>query len=373
MNKLAHNWYTIENAEEIDSPALVIFPERVKENIRMLKSMIGDPERLRPHVKTHKTKQVIQLMIEAGIHKFKCATIAEGEMLGMCKAKDALLAYQPTGPKLSRFVELINTYKETKFSCLTDNIDSAKSISEIALRNSLVISIYIDINIGMNRTGIAPGNSAIQLFNEVNGLEGIQVLGLHAYDGHIKRADLQERTQACNVAFAPVELMIENLRKQGFDKLQVIAGGSPTYSIHAKRENVNCSPGTFVYWDKGYQDTVPEQSFLPAALVVTRIISIPDKDKLCLDLGYKSISSENDLNQRAYFLNAPDLKIIMQSEEHMVVETAEGHSWKIGDMLYVLPFHICPTCALYDSASIIEDRQWTGFWKIVARDRKITI
>src|SRR4051794_13262142 len=111
-------WYAIQNVNEIDSPALVVYLERVKENIRLLKSMIGDVLRLRPHVKTHKTAEAAMLLLHEGVKKFKCATIAEAEMLGHINAPDVLLAYQPVGPKVARFISLLKKYADTRFSCL---------------------------------------------------------------------------------------------------------------------------------------------------------------------------------------------------------------------------------------------------------------
>src|SRR5437764_4717326 len=95
----AAHWYKIKNIDEIDTPALVVYPERVRENIRQLKKMSRNTASLRPHVKTHKTIEASRMLLEEGISKFKCATIAEAEMLGMAGAPDVLLAYQPTGPK----------------------------------------------------------------------------------------------------------------------------------------------------------------------------------------------------------------------------------------------------------------------------------
>src|SRR5688572_18432302 len=152
-----NTWYHINNIDLIDSPALVIYPARVQENIRILKSMVDDTQQLRPHVKTHKTKEATLLLMEQGIHKFKCATIAEAEMLAMCKAKDVLLAYQPVGPKLSRFMGLIKKYPFTKFSCLVDNHSTAEEISAAGVTYGLHIPVYVDLNVGMNRTGIIPG------------------------------------------------------------------------------------------------------------------------------------------------------------------------------------------------------------------------
>jgi D-serine deaminase-like pyridoxal phosphate-dependent protein len=99
------NWYEIKNIESIDSPALVVYKERVRENIRRLKSM-KDVAHLRPHVKTNKIAEVCNMMLDEGITKFKCATIAEAEMLGMIDAPDVLLAYQPVGPKVNRLLQV---------------------------------------------------------------------------------------------------------------------------------------------------------------------------------------------------------------------------------------------------------------------------
>ncbi len=367
------DWYRIDNIDEVDSPALVVYSERVKENIRVLLSMIDDVNRLRPHVKTHKTKEAAALMMDAGIHKFKCATIAEAEMLADANAPDVLLAYQPVGAKLQRFISLIKTYPDTEFACLVDNIESAESIASAAVLNYISIPVYIDLNVGMNRTGIQPGEQAIELYKKCAALKGIFPVGLHAYDGHIHTKDFQQRTKECDDAFKPVEALQQALINTGYAKPIIIAGGSPTFPIHAKRQTIECSPGTFIFWDKGYQQILEEQHFVPAALVITRVISLPGETTLCLDLGHKSIAAENELSRRVWFINAPELTFISQSEEHLVVEAGAGHAYKVGDLLYGMPIHICPTCALYERAITVENNIASGEWKIIARDRKITI
>jgi D-serine deaminase-like pyridoxal phosphate-dependent protein len=366
-------WYHIRNIDTIDTPALIIYKERVEENIRTAVSMISDAQRLRPHVKTHKSNEATQLMLQAGITKFKCATIAEGEMLAMMNAPNILLAYQPVGPRLQRFIKLIEKYPASKFSCLVDNNLSAQEMAETANGNNIELTVYIDINVGMNRTGIQPGNDAIELYTVCQNLKGIQPAGLHAYDGHIRTTNINQRTIECDMAFEMIKSVQKKLIEKGFKKTVIITGGSPTFPIHAKRKDVECSPGTFIYWDKGYQDLCPEQEFAAAALVISRIASIPDKRKICLDLGHKSIAAENELNKRVHFLNAPDLKFISQSEEHLVAETSTEHSYQVGDVVYGLPFHICPTCALYERAFIANDNEVTGEWRMIARDRRITI
>jgi D-threonine aldolase len=367
------DWFRVDNIDEVDSPALLIYPERVKENIRLALSMIDDPARLRPHVKTHKTIEATTLIMDAGITKFKCATIAEAEMLAMANAEDVLLAYQPVEAKLKRFIALIKTYPTTEFSCLVDNVAAAENIAAAAVQNYISIPVYIDLNVGMNRTGIEPGDPAIQLYKKCGALKGIFPVGLHAYDGHIHTTDFQQRTIECDDAYKPVEQLQQELIQQGYATPIIVAGGSPTFPIHAKRPVIECSPGTFIFWDNGYRQSLPEQAFLPAALVLTRVISLLGKNKICLDLGHKSIAAENDLQRRVWLINEPNVKFISQSEEHLVVEFPGGHSYKTGDVLYGMPVHICPTCALYERAFTVENNKVSGEWKIIARDRKLSI
>ncbi|SEO96313.1 D-serine deaminase, pyridoxal phosphate-dependent [Mucilaginibacter gossypiicola] len=367
------NWYNIQDIDKLDTPALVVYPDRVKTNIATLTGMIDDVARLRPHVKTYKNAKVTGFLLNAGVRKFKCATIAEAELLAMSKAPDVLLAYQPEGPKLHRFIRLIHAYPQTHFSCLVDNTASAKEISDAAVRFKTNIDVYLDLNVGMNRTGITPGFEALQLYIDCGVLPGINPVGLHAYDGHIHDADLQKRADRCNFGFDPVLKLQQTIKSKGYPEPVIVAGGSPTFPIHAKRKYVECSPGTFVYWDKGYQVEMPEQGFLPAALVVTRVISIPGPTKLCLDVGHKSVSAENELSKRIYFLNAPGLYPVSQSEEHLVVEAGANHKYNVGDVLYGIPHHICPTVALYERVYTIENENISGEWLNKARDRKITI
>ena len=365
---MSENWFEIKNINELDSPALVVFPERVKHNIQLAIEMIGDVNRLRPHIKTNKSPDVAKLMLGAGITKFKCATIAEAEMLAQCNAPDVLLAYQPLGPKLNRFISLIKKYPSTKFSCLSDNITAANEQSLAFSAENITVPVYFDLNVGMNRTGIAPGENAIALFDHCKTLKGISVVGLHAYDGHIRDVNFEAKKKNCDDAFALVEKLNEKLKLP-----TIIMGGSPAFSVHCKRKGIECSPGTFVYWDKGYSDLCPEQNFLPAIVLVTRVISLPSSNKICTDLGHKSVAAENEITRRVFFLNAEGLKPVGQSEEHLVLETNEDHPYKVGDVFYGLPYHVCPTVALYERVYTIENGKVTGEWKTVSRDRKISL
>lgn len=365
------DWYEFAQARDLDSPALIVYPDRVRQNILLLKSMVNDPCQLRPHVKTSKAREAVLLMMDEGIAKFKCATIAEAEMLAASGVKDVLLAYQPTEVKLHRLIELVRHFRKTNFSCLADNFESAALFSRKAVEENVTLGIYIDLNVGMNRTGIVPGEQAIALYEAIAAMPGLKLLGCHAYDGHIEDADFRKRKKHCDQCFRMAEQMRESLENKGYGFPLMITGGTPTFAIHAKRENVEVSPGTFIFWDKGYSDHLPEQSFSFASLVLTRVISIPAENKVCIDLGHKSIASENDLQHRVYFLNAPNASPVSHSEEHMIIDAGPGHGLKIGDLLYALPYHICPTVAKYRYAIPVSEGKTGKAWEITARNRKI--
>ncbi|MDQ0966013.1 D-serine deaminase-like pyridoxal phosphate-dependent protein [Flavobacterium sp. W4I14] len=366
------DWYIIPNEEALETPALVFYETRIRENIGILKGMINDVGRLRPHVKTHKCLEITHMLIDAGIHKFKCATIAEAEMLGLAKAKDVLLAYQPVGENINRFFKLIYQYSGTSFSCLLDNIETASAISDMAVSENKVVDVYIDLNVGMNRTGILP-ELAHGLVAALLNLPNINVKGLHAYDGHIHDSSIDIRSQKAKPIIAQLHRLKETLAALGIAHLAVIAGGTPTFPVYAEHTDFDCSPGTFILWDKGYQDAFAEQQFSTAALVISRIVSKPTEDLICTDLGHKAVAAEKELKNRVFFLNAPQLEVQSQSEEHLVLKAENPENYKVGDMLYGLPYHICPTVALHDKALCVGADQSLKYWDIISRKRKITI
>lgn len=367
------DWYIIDNVNELDSPALAFYPDRIEHNIATLNASIDSVDRLRPHVKTHKSAEVTSLMIKAGITKFKCATIAEAEMLGACGAADVLLAYQPVGPKVKRYVLLVKAFPLTRFSCLVDNLRSLNEISAAAVASGLEINLFLDLNIGMNRTGIMPDERALALYEEMSAIKGVHVVGLHGYDGHIHDASLSERREKWLVGWNAIKSLKDSIVAKGLPAPVIVGGGTPTYPFYAEQAEVECSPGTFVVWDNGYQRSFGEQKYAVAAVLVSRVISLLNETKVCLDLGHKAVAAENELTKRVSFMNAPEAKIVSQSEEHLVLELAKGHGFKVGNVLYGVPIHICPTVALYDRAATITDHKFTGEWSITSRNRKINI
>lgn len=363
------DWYRITNEGGVDSPALLVYPDRIRQNVALAKSMMGDVNRLRPHVKTHKTPQILQIQLDAGITKFKCATIAEAEMLGESGAPDVLLAYPLYGPKLERFIQLVSRFSHTVFSAVLDNEGAGSALSDASLSAGLVVDVYIDLDLGQGRTGIPPNEDAAELYRHFHQLKGLNVRGFHAYDGHVREVDVARRKVICDRNFEPIARLVDLMQSEGFDCPRVIIGGTPSFPVYADYPDVECSPGTFVLWDKGYGQTLPEQEFLFAAVLMCRVVSLIDPNRICVDLGYKAVASENPLSERVHFLDKRILKVATHSEEHLVLEVDPDHGFREGDVLYALPFHICPTVAMYDDLTVVRERKVSDCWPVVARKR----
>ncbi len=360
-------WYKIEEEEKVASPALLVYPEKVEQNIRTMIEMTGGPEKLRPHVKTHKMAEIIELQLKHGITKFKCATVTEAELLGRCKAPDVLLAMQPVGPNIGRFLDLMEHYPDTAFSALVDHDNVIDQIGMQALERGVKVPLYLDLNVGMDRTGIRPSEKARSLYSMISEHDGLIPAGLHAYDGHIRNPDIEERRKVCDAAFEAVTQMKSELEKEGFPVREVIAGGSPTFPVHAKREGVIASPGTTLLWDARYSESFPDMDFQIAAVLLTRVISKPAEGTLCLDLGHKSVAPEMDF-PRVRIFGMEHTKQVGQSEEHLVLKTNDASETRMGEVRYAIPMHICPTVAKYPEALTVEHGKVTGAWRVAARD-----
>lgn len=359
---------SLSDEDKISSPALLIFPEIAKRNITKAIKIAGNPERLRPHMKTHKMPQIIQMHLAQGIDKFKCATLVETKMVVEAGARDVLLAYPLVGPEYQYLFELVKQWPNKTFSVVVDNLVSAKLLAAKAEENNTYLATYIDIDNGMERTGIKPGKAAFELYDFLNKSPHLKAAGLHIYDGHLHVHDFAKRTQACDAAFAAVLQFSQDLQLAGFFAPELICGGTPTFPVHAKHPDRVLSPGTYVFWDYGYASSFADLKFEYAAWLLTRVISKPGSNKLCLDLGYKALASEMNA-PRVVLAGLTDAKMVGHSEEHLVIESQFVDNYNVGDIIYALPWHICPTVALYDRCYVIENEQLTTTWPIVARQR----
>ena len=389
----SQKWWQIANVDEIASPALLIYPDRVEENVRRMVRMAGRADRLTPHVKTHKLGALVDMHRRHGIRRFKCATIAEAEMASEAGAEDVLLAYQPVGPSVARLIALAGAYPATRFSVIADDQDAIRAIGAAARARGYEVPVLVDLDVGMHRTGVAPP-AARDLYRVVASVKGSVPGGLHAYDGHVRDRDVAARTARSDVGFAAVESLKRDLERDGLPVPRVIAGGSPTFPAHARRSGVELSPGTTVLWDAGYGTELPDLPFLPSAMLLTRVVSKPGGQRVCLDLGHKAVASENPHprvvlidpaptpgtlpgpigeSARALGLSLLDATFVGHSEEHLVLESRAASRLRVGDALYGMPWHVCPTVALHAEAVIVRDGRAVERWSIRARDRRLTV
>ena len=355
---------------DITSPALLVWPASVGRNIAsMIAQVGGEVSRLRPHVKTHKMVEVVRLQLAAGIAKFKCSTIAEAEMLANTGAPDVLLAYQPVGPNIARLAELVERFPAVSFAALVDDRAALGAISECFSARVEPLRLFVDVDCGMGRTGISHGVAAF--CREVEAAEGVGFAGLHVYDGHLRASPPDERGAGFEGAFGAVRELVDELHPEA-----VVGGGSPTFGLHAERTVWECSPGTTIFWDAGYGERFPDLGYELAAALLTRVISKPGQDRLCLDLGHKAVAAENPLVARVRFPGLHGgLDLVAQSEEHLVLEYEHADQIDVGQALVGVPVHICPTVALHMEAVLVsESGEPTGErWKVAARDRRLTV
>ena len=359
-------WYRPKNEASVFTPAILVYPDRIEENIRRMIALAGDADRLRPHVKTHKLGELIKLQIQLGITRFKCATLSEVEMVAVNGGMDILLAYPLLGPAIQHFLQLTERYPETRFSVTVDSLAACRQLGYQTRISGKAVNLFVDLDNGMHRTGIEPGK-ALELIEFILEDESLEFAGLHIYDGHIHEVDFEERKTHCNADFESVNKLVQELESNAITVGELACGGTPTFPIHAKHKSRTLCPGTPVLWDAGYKKAIPDLDFLPAAVIAGRVISQP-AGQLCLDLGYKSIASEM-AHPRLHFLNLEHKGVVNHSEEHLVVSTDKAKNLKEGELVYALPTHVCPTMALHEQVYVVREQLVVDVWKVVARKR----
>ena len=365
--------YQIQNVENIPSPALIVYLEQVQMNIqRAIDIVDGDLSKLRPHAKTHKTAEIVVMEREAGILKHKCATLKEADMLAQNGIEDILIAYQMVGPNIKRFVSLQRQHPHADFKVIVDNTTAVEELSSECTRHGLNVKVMLDIDVGMHRTGIAVGDEAVKVYETIAKSEGVEPWGLHVYDGHIHDEDLEDRTKSCQHSIEQVKEMSDLLSAKGLSIPLVVMGGTPTFPIYANTPNVEASPGTFVFHDHGYTNRYPDLGFTPAALLLSRIISIPTSHRITLDLGHKAIAADPD-GVRGVILNIENTEVDKQHEEHWAINIPDTSGLQIGQEIYVCPTHICPCVALHPFYYVVDsDGYCRNTWEVTARNRSVT-
>jgi D-serine deaminase-like pyridoxal phosphate-dependent protein len=366
-------WYLVKEPEQIPSPRVLVHKNGVAHNIDAAIRIAGDPDRLRPHVKTHKSSAVTAVHLSRGITAYKCATTAEAEMLGAAGCPDVLLAYQPLGPALEELLSVARRYSNTSFSCLLDNLSTFRAVDAACERRGVAVGAFVDLDVGMHRTGIRTGDSAFALYRSIAESRWLVARGIHAYDGHIHETDVADRCrQAAEARGTAIELRAR-LLSLGLDVPEIVLGGTPSFPCHAQAMDwgIRFSPGTYVYSDWGYATQHPDLPFEPAAVVLGRVIATDGRRHFTVDVGSKAIASDKP-QPRGLVLNYPSAVALNQSEEHWVFSLEGPSRPSVGSLVYIWPRHICPTIEHYDEVIVMSDAGTViDRWAVDARSRAV--
>lgn len=363
--------YKIDEPDAIETPALLIFEDALEHNIKKVLEIAQGPQNLMLHVKTHKSADILKRLMKAGITSFKCATLKEAEMTAQEGAGYVVLAYPIVQfKKALRFAHLQKSFPKTNFATVASSQYHVNVLSKVATEIGITISVMLDLDVGLHRTGITPNSQAIALACQISQAAGLKFIGLHAYDGQNDITDLSEREAAANKIIQMVMELKNKLLENKIKVPSIVMGGTACFPHYAKIPGVLASPGTIIYWDAQYSKIFPDMPFRFAALVLTQVVdSIASLGLFTLDLGSKSISADKDIAKRAIFIGYPDMEIVKQNEEHTVVKPGR-HKLSIGDYLLAAPGHVCTAVIHFPNALLIDkDGKICGNIEHTARNR----
>jgi D-serine deaminase-like pyridoxal phosphate-dependent protein len=349
--------YSIAGADEALTPALVLYPDIVASNIeRTLDLMGGDANRIRVHVKTAKLGYSIRLLVNRNIRAFKCATTLE--LVTACEngAKDVLFAYPAMGANGRRVAQIADQFPNVGISVLVENDDQLRQWQGTR------VGIFLDINPGMNRTGIEQERtdkvvSALRGIGEL----GLEFRGLHYYDGQYGGLPWEERTRAAHVGYDRLLELVAEIASEGVAIPEVVTAGTPTFPCSLAYSGFRghpfihrVSPGTVIYGDATSLAQLPrDYGYAPAALVLTRVVSQPSAGVITCDAGHKAVSADAGV-PTCLVMGNRGLTALSPSEEHLPFAVAEGAATpRVGELLYLLPRHICPTVNNFDCALVV--------------------
>ena len=345
-------------ADELQTPALVVYLDRVRANVQRVIELAGGADRWRPHLKTTKIPEVWAELLAAGVRQFKCATTREAAVLLETAAPhmapeervDLLVAYPHRGPALSRIGALAADAPHADVSVL---------VEDPALCPELPagLGVFVDLNPGMNRTGV-PLEQLDQVRAVARGA-GERFRGLHFYDGHLHAPDLAQRRTEIFAGYDRLLEVVAALDLEGVRTGEVVTAGTPAFHHALRYERFQqvpfvhrVSPGTVVFHDGRSELENPDVSLEPAALVLSRVISHPTADVATCDAGSKSLAAEAG-DPCAYALGRPDLTAQAPSEEHLPIRCSSSLPAR-GEALLLVPRHVCPTVNLAESAVLVE-------------------
>ena len=374
LDPVAPENYFIEGVSDVLTPALAIYTEILDRNISITLDLVGqNADRWRPHVKTAKLGYVMRRLAQRRVVNFKCSTTLELRVACAAGAEDIVLAYPAVGANARRARAVADEFPQTRVSAL---VESAAQIEEW---NGSRIGLFIDVNPGMDRTGVEQ-DRADEIIRLAQAIEsaGIAFRGLHYYDGHVAKYDLAEREEVAHRGYDRLMEIVAAVESAGIKVSEVITAGTPalpcslSYPEFARAGFVHrVSPGTVIYNDATSLAQLPKEwGYRPAAAVVSTVVSHPAPRRITCDAGHKTVSADSGVPTCAV-IGRPDLLPAKPSEEHLPIELlADRDAPKIGEHLYLVPVHICPTVNNFDHALIVTGNRVVAVERVSARGRE---
>ena len=369
--------YTVSTLDDVMTPALVFYPEFVASNIERTVNLLGgDADRWRVHIKTAKLGYTLRMLVERGVRNFKCATSLELLVACQCGAADVLLAYPSIGANARRVREIAEQFPGVRISVLAENEEQVRQWQGSRL------GVFLDINTGMNRTGIeqSHGSEAGKLAHTI-GARGLEFRGLHYYDGQHRSPDEGERTAAAHEGYDGLIRIVAEIESRGVGVPEVITAGTTTIpcslsygAFQAGGFIHRISPGTVVYSDASSLAVLPkEYGYLPAVLVLARVVSRPRPGIVTCDAGHKTVSADAGV-PTCVVVGHPELTPLTPSEEHLPLEVEGGAAGPVvGEALFLLPRHICPTVNNFDDALLVRNGAIESVERVSARGREMPL
>lgn len=360
LNNISTEPYKITEPQLISTPRLLLFRNRMEKNIAGMKQLLRainpsyDLGMLCPHVKTHKSIWVTRQLINAGIGFFK-ATPNELDMLVNASARHIFVSYPLLEQAATHLAELVEQNKNIEFYVQIGHPVHAKILHSIAQKHDISWNYFLDLDVGMGRTGLAIDN-AFPFYRSLPQDGRFRFAGLHAYDGHNHFKTTEERQMTAARSIYNFMQVLRQFEHNSVSVDKAVIGGTPSFledlEILSKINldtQLYMSPGTWVYFDTKYYSLMPG-TFDIAACILTQIMDKPAHDRATLNLGHKRWAVDQGPIE---VFSVDGMKALSWSEEHTVVSLPKGGNYEIGDYVLLAPRHVCSTVNLWEYFSIV--------------------
>ena len=358
--------------DEIETPALLVDLDAMEANIRDYVSFAEENDvRLRSHVKTHKNAELAKRQSEYG-SGIVCQTLGEVEVMAKNGVDDIYLSYQVVGRrKLERLVWLAE--KLDRFATTVDGPGNVEPLQEVAADRDVEIDVILEVDVGLHRTGVAPGESALELATLIREQSHLNFRGLLAYEAHVK-SEAESRAEYeryCTDAMDRAQETVDLLEAEGISVAEVKVGGTATAKYSGSHPVVTeINPGMYPFMDVGELEHRPfdVDKDACAATVVSTVISKPSEERAVVDAGSKTLSM--DKPQRPVPKHRDDIEYVNSSEEHGWLDIAEcADPIEVGDRIEFIVPHVCTTINLHDTIVGIRNGRVEELWDVQARGK----